>query len=338
LYRADEAETRNVVLDQNLAIKLGPEFSPMGRPAGVLDTASANIYPSRRAGSFLTGAVVPGEGGMATTVWLYECGAAELASNLDPVPWGTIEGGQLQLSERVAMQLRELIVSGQIEQGSFLRIETIAKRLGVSPTPVREGLLHLRSEALVKLIPRRGFMVNLFSKQDLLDLFWAQAVIGAELASRAATRMPDQEIERLDELNRVYEIAVKNGDELQTGRLGHEFHRSVNLAADSPRLANTLGALTRQLPNRFYASIEGHLTNAVQFHQIILGSIKLRDPQATASLMSRHINDGGERLVEMLDRRGLWSNSEPEHPKRKKRERVGKSVKQQSSKIAAQHL
>ena len=49
--------------------------------------------------------------------------------------------------------------------------------------PVREGLLLLQSEAYVRLIPRRGFVVNSFSRQDLFDLFWAQATLAAELCS-----------------------------------------------------------------------------------------------------------------------------------------------------------
>lgn len=231
-----------------------------------------------------------------------------MIANLDPIPWEALRGGHLQLSEKVAMHLREQIVSGQMRQGTFLRIETIAKSLGVSMTPVREGLLMLQSEALVRLIPRRGFQVNSFSKQDVLDLFWAQATIGAELAMRATTRISDEEIARLEQLQTTYESAIATGDENLSGRLGHQFHRAINLAADSPRLASMLGSLARQLPNRFYASIEGQLNLAQQYHPIILGAIRLRDPQAAASLMFRHINDGGKQLVDMLERRGLWDD------------------------------
>lgn len=215
-------------------------------------------------------------------------------------------GGHMQLSEKVAMQLREQIVTGAIKNGEFLRIETIAKSLGVSPTPVREGLLLLQSEALVRLIPRRGFRVNSFSKQDLLDLFWAQATIGGELAARAATHMSDADIEKLTAQQPEYAASIKDGDEGETGKLGHDFHRTINKAANSPRLAGILGSLTRQLPNRFYASIEGELNIASQYHPVILGAIRLRDPQAANSLMFRHIIEGGNHLVQVLEGRGFW--------------------------------
>lgn len=226
-------------------------------------------------------------------------------------PWpllGAADGSHAQLSEVVATRLREQIISGKLKQGEFLRIDAVAKALSVSMTPVREGLLMLQSEAFVRLIPRRGFVVNSFSKRDVLDLFWAQATIGAELASRAAARMSESEIQRLEHLNTVYEEAIHTGDR-NRDRLGHEFHRAINLAAESPRLALLLGGLTRQLPNQFYASIEGQLNSAAEYHPLILKAIKLRDAHAAGSLMHRHIVSGGEHLVHMLERRGMWANS-----------------------------
>jgi len=213
--------------------------------------------------------------------------------------------GQLQLSESVASHLREQIISGALKKGEFLRIDAISKSLGVSTTPVREGLLLLQSESFVRLIPRRGFVVNSFSKDDL---FWAQAALGAELAARAATRMSNADIARLETLQAEHEAAFKAGDP-RVARLGHEFHRAINLAAQSPRLAALLGSLTKQLPNRFYASIEGQLKDAIEYHPIILNAIRIRDAEAARSLMYRHIIAGGEHLIEMLERQGLWDKS-----------------------------
>ena len=207
------------------------------------------------------------------------------------------------------MQLREQIISGQLKTGQFLRIDAISKRLGVSMTPVREGLLLLQSESFVRLIPRRGFIVNSFRKEDLLDLFWAQATLGAELASRAAIKMSVEDIAQLQKMQPQYETAIAKGDERLAARMGHQFHRAINLAAESPRLALLLGNLTKQLPNRFYASIEGQLNEAVQYHPIILNAIKLRDAEAAGSLMYRHISAGGGHLVAMLERQGVWSQS-----------------------------
>ena len=217
--------------------------------------------------------------------------------------------GQLQLSESVATYLREQIISGKLGKGEFLRIDAIAKALNVSTTPVREGLLLLQSESFVRLMPRRGFVVNSFSRGDLVDLFWAQATLGAELAARAATRMSKEDFAKLLELHQAHERAVEDKDDAVAAKLGHQFHRTINLAADSPRLALLLGSLTKQLPNRFYASIEGQLQGAVEYHPMIMNAIRKSDSDEVRSLMHNHILSGAEHLIDMLERQGVWGGA-----------------------------
>ena len=64
-----------------------------------------------------------------------------------------------QLSDEVAGYVRELIMSGNLRPGEFIRQERIADELQLSATPVREGLLLLRGEGFLELKPRRGFVV-----------------------------------------------------------------------------------------------------------------------------------------------------------------------------------
>src|ERR1700691_6772504 len=89
-----------------------------------------------------------------------------------------------QLPEEVAGYVRELIIAGAVKPGEFLRMERIAEQVGVSNTPVREGLLVLKSEGFVQLVPRRGFIVAPFTQQDVRDLFWAQAPLAKEIAAQ----------------------------------------------------------------------------------------------------------------------------------------------------------
>lgn len=215
----------------------------------------------------------------------------------------------LQLSGSVASHLREQIISGKLKPGDFLRIDAIANELGVSTTPVREGLLLLHSESFVRLLPRRGFVVNSFGKDDLRDIFWAQAIVGAELAGRAATKMSKEDLAKLQQLDAEHAKAFKAGDERHV-QLGYEFHRFINLAADSPRLALLLGSLSKQLPNRFYASIEGQVTDTLQYHPIILDAMRVKDADAVRSLMFRHIMHGADHLIESLERAGTWGPSQ----------------------------
>lgn len=221
----------------------------------------------------------------------------------------SVHAEKLQLSEVVAMHLREQVISGKLHAGEFLRIEAIAKRLDVSTTPVREGLLLLQSESLVELIPRRGFLVKSFSERDLADSFWVQAAIGAELAARAAKQISKSDLARLDELCIEQERAIAAGDEATAANVGHQFHRIINLAADSPRLALLLGSLTKQLHNRFYARIAGRLQSSTRYHPLILNALRLQDANSARSLMHSHIQSGGEYLIAALKSTPNWQFS-----------------------------
>lgn len=246
-------------------------------------------------------------------VWRPRYDAGPRRSQLDPLEsdahFPSAGVAKQQLSESVATHLREQIISGKLVKGDFLRIDAIAKELNVSTTPVREGLFLLQSESFVQLMPRRGFVVKGFSRGDLMDLFWAQATLASELASRAATKMPVAEMDRLQSLHGQHERAVARGDTALAARLGHQFHRAINLAAEAPRLALLLGSLTKQLPNRFYASIEGQLQDAIDYHPIILNAIRVRDAESVRSLMYRHVVSGAEHLIPTLERQGVFGTA-----------------------------
>ena len=215
-----------------------------------------------------------------------------------------------QLPEEVASYVRELIISGQVRPGEFLRLEPIAEALGISNTPVREGLLALRSEAFVRLIPRRGFVVEGFSRQDILDLFMVQADLAGELAARTAARITPKRLADLQAIDDAHQEAISEGDRDGVAYWGHAFHRAVNLGADSPRLANLLGSVVRHLPNRFYTEIEGQIASIKHNHPLLLDAFVAHDPDEARRLMRRHILDAGEHLIASLEKRGLWDVSE----------------------------
>jgi DNA-binding GntR family transcriptional regulator len=215
-----------------------------------------------------------------------------------------------QLPEEVASYVRELIISGAVRPGEFLRMEPIAEAVGVSNTPVREGLLSLRSEGFVRLVPRRGFVVAPFTQQDIRDLFWAQAQLGGELAARAAKNRTAEQLDRLAANLEAYDQAIADGDSERIANLGHLFHRGINLAADSHRLALLLGSFVKHLPNRFYATIEGQVEGAHSEHPMILSALRKRESRKARSLMEQHILEGADRLIESLEKRELWTEKE----------------------------
>ena len=214
-----------------------------------------------------------------------------------------------QLPEEVASYVRELILSGKVKTGEFLRLEPIAEALGVSNTPVREGLLSLRAEGLVVLVPRRGFTAGSFTRQDVEDIFWAQATIGSELAARAAAKITKQDRRRLQEIIELHRKAVEDGDAANIAKMGHEFHRTINLAADSLRLATLMGKLAAYLPNRFYAAIDGRVQSTLHAHPAILEALQRGNARSARAQMRDHIFASADDLIADLTARGICNDA-----------------------------
>lgn len=212
-----------------------------------------------------------------------------------------------QLSEHVAAYVREGIMAGQFPAGEFIRTEHLAAELGVSQTPVREALMILRSEGSVRWQPRRGYRVVALSARDVRDLFDVQAYIAGELAARAATRLGDDELDHLATLQHRIVEAERAGDAQLVDGLNHEFHRTINKASESSRMASLLNLTVSYVPLRFFGRIEGWPAASAHDHMAVLAALRSRDAAAARAAMSEHIHHVGELLVEHLATQGILS-------------------------------
>jgi DNA-binding GntR family transcriptional regulator len=215
------------------------------------------------------------------------------------------------LSDEAASYVRALVMSGALLPGDFVRIEMVAEALGISATPAREALQALRVEGFLHLEPRRGFVVAELQGQDIRDLFTAQALIAGELASRAAVRASDQDLRELDVAHRAVTDAARSGDTEALETHNDTFHRVLNRAAGTRKLAWVLGLLVRYVPRQFYGSIDGWPSATVDDHSEILESIHRHDGEAARRAMVEHINHAGELLARHFDERMAATRPQP---------------------------
>jgi DNA-binding GntR family transcriptional regulator len=202
-----------------------------------------------------------------------------------------------QLSDEAASYLRDLIMAGEIEPGTFLRPEGVAELLEMSITPVREALLTLRGEDFLRQVPRRGFLVAELTSQDVKDVFWVQSVLAGESAARAAVQITAERLEELTEIQRRIDTARAAEDAAGVDVANYQFHRLVNQVAHSPKIAWFLGLTDRYVPRRYVGSIEGWSTASVHDHWPIVTALKAGDVHAARDAMASHIQHAGKLLI-----------------------------------------
>lgn len=226
-------------------------------------------------------------------------------------------GESVALPDRVALLLRDRILSGELAPGEFLRVDRLGEEFGVSQTPVREALQSLRADDMVRALPRRGYVVAEMTRGDVADLFAAQAHLTGELAARAATagaghlaalRERDAEVGRLVEECSADPAGRDVG--LELAHAEHGFHAAVNRAAGSRKLAWLAGCAERYLPPRFYTASVAWRTATRRSHAALLDALAAGDAGAARDAMSRHVLDGRDLLLAHLDSIGFFDTTE----------------------------
>lgn len=209
-------------------------------------------------------------------------------------------GTRPQLAEDVARLIRSRIFDGTYRAGSYIRLEQLAAELGISVTPVREALFGLRAEGLLTQQPRRGFIVLPVTRRDIADVAEVQAHIGGELASRAAGQITDEQICQLEGIQRQLEEAYAAGDHDRAVRLNHEFHRGINVAAGSAKLAQLMSHTTRYALESVFPTVAGWPKQSAREHRRVLAALKKRDGERARAAMFDHLCAASKPLIDHL--------------------------------------
>jgi DNA-binding GntR family transcriptional regulator len=210
-----------------------------------------------------------------------------------------------QLSEDVARYVRKRIFDGTYSAGEYVRLDQLAAELGISVTPVREALFQLRAEGLLDQQPRRGFVVLPVTGRDLADVANVQAHVGGELAARAALNITDDQLRELKSIQAQLEQAYAGDDNERTVRLNHEFHRAINVAADSPKLAQVMSQITRYAPESVFPTIGGWPDQSIKDHRRVVAALVKRDGELARKAMSEHLAAGAAPLIDHLTAHGV---------------------------------
>ena len=129
-----------------------------------------------------------------------------MAPGESPAP---VEPGR-SLTAQVHERLRAEILGGTIAPGAHLSVPSIARRLGVSRTPVREALFRLEQDGLVRSLPHRGVVVLTPDPADLRELFEVREALEGMAARVAASHALPGEVSALrDHVDRHAQVVAR---------------------------------------------------------------------------------------------------------------------------------
>jgi len=162
------------------------------------------------------------------------------------------------IHEAVVDGIRNMILSGELEPGDWLRQDDLAAEFGVSTMPVREALRQLQAEGLVTLHRRRGAAVATVSVSEYEEIYYIREVLETLAVRWAAENFESVDIERLESLLAEIEPAEANREDVdQRLRLVREFFFTVFEASGRGllvRIISNLWDLSHQY-RRYFSSL-----------------------------------------------------------------------------------
>ncbi len=151
------------------------------------------------------------------------------------------------LREQVYEYLRRQMNTGELKPGEFIDIKEISNQLGISKTPLRDALLQLEVDEFVKILPRRGVMVNTLTMKDIKNYYEIIGALEGVAIISAFDRLTTQDIDRMAELNMQMKDAIDNDDFDTYYDKNLEFHNTYILLSDNERLIKTVTRLKQRL-------------------------------------------------------------------------------------------
>ena len=214
--------------------------------------------------------------------------------------------GVENLSARVYLQIKTLILSNEIMPGQKLHHQQLSERLGVSRTPIREALTRLVQEGYVSFLPNRGFTCKEIGMQEAEELYELREALEAFAVEKALETATDATLRHLREKMNAYGRDVQNRFTRERLVYDQDVHLEIAQLTGNETLRNTLSHVFERIvlkrrTDGLYDPARG--VAAHQEHLRLLEAMERRDAAQAVAILRSHIQAGKKNVMGDLERR-----------------------------------
>lgn len=195
------------------------------------------------------------------------------------------------VEQLVVRTLRELIVDGQLPEGTPLVQRDLAQHLGVSPTPVRGGLSQLEREGFVVVTSTGRALVSRLTREDFEEIYAARLGLEGLAARLGARAVGRDEIARMKEILRDLRRLAVEQDVQEYLRQRWEFHATCYRASGRQRLVGEVERLFWRADryNRLVLSTAERFRESVGRYQGFLAACEAHDGERAEEVVQESI-------------------------------------------------
>ena len=200
------------------------------------------------------------------------------------------------LSEQVKEELLDDIMAGRYKPGDRLVESQIAKRMGISQSPVREALRDMVAMRFVEVEPHKGARVRRIDQREVLEIYPVRACLEELAGQLAVARAADY----LDDLERAIDRMTKAFSAGDVRTLAHwdvVFHRTILEASGNQILIETWKSL--MIEARTFVTLNNLISRAPEIdlagrHYPIIEALREGDAVRCGKVMRLHVEEFGD--------------------------------------------
>jgi DNA-binding GntR family transcriptional regulator len=206
---------------------------------------------------------------------------------------------------KVFHQVRAEILSCQLMPGEELREGELAKRYGVSKSPVRDAMQKLEFEGLIEIEPRRGHRVKPVSVSDAEDILELRTILESGVVRKIIASASDDDIAALDrfrtaDMTSIHGFTAYNRD----------FHHALSVLSGNNRLAEETRRVMEIYDRLCVVSLkaqrgEDGFAAPLADHVAIIDAIQARNAALAVRVVARHVGKSRAAIMRGLGRRPI---------------------------------
>ena len=218
-------------------------------------------------------------------------------------PRGVRKGlGHRTIAAAATDELRRRILEGAYGAGLPLRQDALAEEFGISRIPIREALLQLEAEGLVRILPHRGAVVTALSVEEVEEVFELRGLLEPQLLRLSAPRLTGEDFAALRVILDEFGSELAAGHVGRWGELNTAFHMRLYSGGERPRTYAIVSNLLRDADRhtRMQLSYTDGRDRAQKEHVEILRLCEATQFREAGSLLRAHIKHAGASLMQFI--------------------------------------
>lgn len=211
----------------------------------------------------------------------------------------------------VVEALRDAIVDGEFAPNQRLVEADLSERFGASRGSIRTALLELGAEGLVERVQNRGARVRAVSLAEAIEITEVRMVLEGLCAAKAATRLTEDDRDRLRGIGTAMQEAVRSGDLLGYSELNRQLHALIRTLGGQSTAQAILERLRGQnVRHQFRLALHpGRAAVSLPQHLEIIEALCAGDSDAAEAAVRRHLRSVIDTLPEVGNAPGRRSQA-----------------------------